>query len=297
MNSYDVVQAYSTDPIIPLLCGYRRFAAYEHGTLREIPFEDTARGRICSFAYREAPIVFVTNTDVLPSVRRLGIESARVVRLPHAVDSARLFRFAAEHRHVRAVGGGDVVFYSPSRQDWVDPDPSFAKGNDRFVRALALIRGAGVSFRAVLTDWGRDAAATRDLVADLSLDDVVEWIEPLRKRLLWQQYLSAHAVVDQFITPAMGGVTFEALALGCRVVTALDMETARDFFGAPPPLFSASDTEEIAAALESVARDPLDVAERGPAARRWFEQYHSADRVVDLETRAYERILAAHGHA
>ena len=33
-REYDLVQAYATDPMLPLLAGYRPYVAFEHGTLR-----------------------------------------------------------------------------------------------------------------------------------------------------------------------------------------------------------------------------------------------------------------------
>jgi glycosyltransferase involved in cell wall biosynthesis len=180
---------------------------------------------------------------------------------------------------------------APSRQDWVDGDPSWAKGNDRAIRALALVRSRGLRCRLLLAEWGRHLDESRRLVADLDLTELVTWVQPLRKRALWDAYLSSHAVLDQFVLPALGGVAFEAMALGRRVITALDRETATTFFGAEPPLLAASDPEEIADAMTKVIEDPLDEAGLGTAAREWFARYHSADRIVDLQASAYRGMV------
>ena len=42
-SHYDVIQAYSTHAIYPLLTGNKPYVAYEHGTLRQIPFQDNER--------------------------------------------------------------------------------------------------------------------------------------------------------------------------------------------------------------------------------------------------------------
>ena len=39
LERYDVIQAYALDPAIPYAAA-QRYVAYEHGTLREIPFEE-----------------------------------------------------------------------------------------------------------------------------------------------------------------------------------------------------------------------------------------------------------------
>ena len=290
LAEYDVVQAYATDPIVPLLAGVP-YVAYEHGTLRETPFQQTATGRICALGYREAGAVLVTNLDVVPAARRLGISENRLVLLPHAVDSDRLLRFADAHAALAPARGDEVVFLSPSRHDWVDGDPSWAKGNDRAIRALASVRARGLDCRLLLVEWGRDVESTRRLVDELELADLVTWMPPLRKRALWKAYLRCHAVLDQFVVPGIGGIAFEAMALGRRVVTALDSEAAARFFGAAPPLLAAAETDEIAEAMAVVILDPLDEAGIGAAGRAWFMRYHSADRIVGLQADAYRRVL------
>lgn len=289
---YDIVQGYSSDPIIPLLARHPAFTAYEHGTLREIPFEDSARGRICALAYREAPVVFVTNSDVLSSARRLGLTESQLVFLPHAVDSGKLFRFADANASLAPKPGQTPTLFSPSRQDWLANDPNYSKGNDRLLHGLRIALDRGASVRLVLVSWGRDLDASRALIAELALDDVVEWVPPMKKSRLWERYLGAHAVVDQFLTPAIGGVTFEAIALGRRVISALDTVTAAKFFGESPPIFSCESAEEIADAIEEIAADLDDTAGRGDALRRWFSTYHSAERIVELQVGAYARLLA-----
>ena len=288
---YDVVQGYALDAILPFLCGIERRSAYEHGTLRAIPFEDSPQGRVCALAFAEARVVFVTNSDVLPAADRLGLDPQRIVFLPHAVDSDRLLQFADEHAvRLAPSRGAEVIFYSPSRQDWRDADPSLSKGNDRLLRAAAQLRDR-YAFRLVLTAWGRDLEASRELVSELGLADRVEWTPLLRKGVLWRRYLAAHAVVDQFRLPAIGGVAFEAMALGRRVVTALDGDMTARFFGATPPVLAAADVDEVAAALEAVLRDPDDDVGLGDAAREWFARFHSARRIVDLQARAYRTLV------
>jgi glycosyltransferase involved in cell wall biosynthesis len=144
----------------------------------------------------------------------------------------------------------------------------------------------------VLVEWGKDLDASRNLIAELDLADYVEWLAPMRKRDLWKQYLRSHAVIDQFLTPAIGGVTFEAMALGRRVITALDPVVTEEFFGATPPVFISQTTNQIAEALCRVAADPDDCAGVGEAARDWFRRYHSAERIIDLQVDAYSRMLA-----
>src|SRR5262249_40946583 len=96
LSHYDIVQGYAIDGLIPMMHGVKNFSCYEHGTLREIPFENNLTGLICRFSFQRAPAVFITNSDVLPSVERLGLRNDRVFYLPHAFDDVKLRSFRRE---------------------------------------------------------------------------------------------------------------------------------------------------------------------------------------------------------
>lgn len=293
LDHYDIVQGYASDPIVPLLAGKRAFTAYEHGTLRDLPFADDTLGKVISIGFRSAPVTFVTNLDVPPRARLLGIPDERIVCLPHAVDDAAIAPPPTPGSPPpRPPACGPVRLLAPARQDWVDGDPRSSKGNDVFLRGLAEAVERGVQVQATLVDWGRDTGASRALCTELGLDEHIEWVGLLDKLALRRRFLEVHCVVDQFALPAFGSVTFEALALGCRVLTRLDAEAAAAFFGEAPPLLRAATPGEVADALELLAGDLADESGRGAAAAAWFERHHSSERIVELQVDAYRRVLA-----
>jgi glycosyltransferase involved in cell wall biosynthesis len=181
------------------------------------------------------------------------------------------------------------MFFHPARQDWLLADPSMIKGNDRLVRAFARISRAHSSARLVMIAWGRDLEATRDLIKSLGVDGKIRWLDPMRKQDLWRTYLSCHAVLDQFVLPSFGGVTFEALALGCRVITNVDFGAAERFFSKAPPIYSASSEAEIYQMLEKIILDRNDHAGVGDAGAEWIGKYHSAERIVELQLEIYRK--------
>jgi glycosyltransferase involved in cell wall biosynthesis len=137
--------------------------------------------------------------------------------------------------------------------------------------------------------WGRDLDATRDLIKSLGIESKIRWLDPMRKQDLWRTYLSSHAVLDQFVLPSFGGVTFEALALGCRVITNVDSGAAERFFSKAPPVYSASSETEIYEMLERIILDRNDLAGVGDAGAEWIKQYHSAERIVELQLEIYRK--------
>jgi len=249
-DHFDVIQAYSIDGAWPLL-DHRPYVAYEHGTLRAIPFQDNDTGRLAATVFLGASHVFVTNIDCVAAAKRLGVLPNRVTPLPHAFDDKKLIDFAKKNAEVRPPDDC-ILFFHPARHDWGDADPSLVKGNDRLMRAFATVCRETPQARLVMIAWGRDLDASRELVRSLDIEDKVQWLAPMRKPDLWRTYLSSHAVLDQFVLASFGGVTFEALALGKRVITNVDFATAGKFFSEAPPILSASTEDQIADALRKI---------------------------------------------
>ncbi|WP_420965102.1 glycosyltransferase [Bradyrhizobium sp. B120] len=288
---YDIIQGYAIDGLIPMINGVKNFCCYEHGTLREIPFENNLTGVICRISFQRAPAVFVTNSDVLPSVERLGLKKDRVVYLPHAFDNHKLRAFRDAHPELSPPTGGPVTFFSPSRHHWKRGNSSWLKGNDVIIRAAAEVARETRNFKLVFVEWGQEVADSKDLIEELGLTELVEWIPTMSKRELWQHYCASHAVVDQFVVPALGGVGFETMALGVRLISAIDKQQTALFFGQEPPLLAASNVAECAARMREVIQDPLDTQGRGQAASQWMSTFHSAERIVALQCKAYGNLL------
>ena len=290
LASYDIVQGYSIDGIIPLAAGHTHFCCYEHGTLRDIPFEQTLLGLICRLSYKKAPCVFITNSDVIPSAKRLGLERSRLHFLPHAFDEKKLFSFREDNPDL-APPVDRIQVFCPSRHHWKSGETSWRKGNDVLLRGAALVAATNRNFCLTLVEWGQEVDLSKELIEQLQIADLVEWVQPMGKRDLWHSYCTSHAVVDQFVLPALGGVGFEALALGRRLISRIDEPQLSAFFGKSPPVMNASSPVEVASALQAVIEDAADRTGLGKAGRNWIERFHSAERIVGIQALAYKSLL------
>lgn len=290
-SAFDLVVGYATAPIFPMLAG-RPYCAFEHGTLRELPFHPDAQGRMTALAYARARCVFVTNSDCLDNARSLA--GARALPLPHPFD---------EDRAVRAVGvddlrstlqrelGADVLAFFPTRQDWVEGDGFADKANDRFFQALARLRRDGLRVGVVCCEWGRNVAQSKGLLRALELEDCIKWVAPMGIVRYERHVLACDFVVDQFLLGAFGGVTFRALAAGRPVLTWLCEDEVARSFGTSPPIINCQTTDEIVDALGRVLRDRDELRRIGTAARAWVKQYHSGHATVTTQLRAYARVI------
>jgi len=235
--------------------------------------------------------VLITNSDYVIAKPRLEFEEGRRYYLPHPMEDELLETYRKKHGKPLSEDG-NVRFFSPARQDWQANDPSLSKGNDRVVQAVANLKKEGIeNIRVTFVDWGRDADATRELISKLDVEEQFRWTRPLAKGDLWKAYLASHAVIDQFFLDAFGGVTYEALALGRRVITRDDGKANVQFFeGNPPPLLSAASVREITARMREVANDPADSKAVGLASREWITEMHSAHRIADIIGQVFDHV-------
>lgn len=288
---YDIVLAYSTDGILAMSGADVPYFTYEHGTLRSIPFENTTIGRLCATSYRLCNQLMVTNLDNLRKPTELGMEPKQVVNLPHAIDDRKLLGYRQLHRHLQPEQHDQPLFLCPARHDWGEEDPSLMKGNDKFLRAVKLLNDLGYRPRIILFDWGRHVEKSKRLISDLEIGELISWVKPMKKADLWKCYFTCHAIVDQFSIPAFGGVTFEGLTFGKRVITYIDKELSKEFFGEAPPLFNCANPDDIAVAMLKIINDPEDKLGVGRNAEEWARQYHSSQRILNLQLNAFKEVL------
>lgn len=282
-HEYDIVQGYSTDPIFPLVYGKRPYIGFEHGTLRDIPFEPTAQGRTTAIAYALADGVFITNGDCLVSVPKLHIQSA--APMLHAVDERKFDRIGrgAEDWHRRY----DVryLFLCPLRHDWK------IKGTDIYLRALPMLaQRLGRTFKLLVTSWGTEVEASKKLIRELGVEDLVCWMDPIPRRRLIEIQKSIDVVFDQIALPCFGGTAPDAIAAGVPVLMSYDPRSTEWIVSEPAPILTAWTVDDVVAqtlrALDPAWR--VDYVER---ARRWTREQHSYRRVVAGHLAMYRKVL------
>ena len=283
---YDVVQAYGIHPILLLLAGGGRpFVSFEHGTLRELPFEDDWYGRLLSLAYRTTGKLIITNPDVIASARRLELDNTTFI--PHPVDEEKYRPAPSELRAQLEAEGWDFVLVAPSRHDWK------IKGTDRMLRGFAeLVRNRPRAL-LLLFEWGLELDRSHELIRELRVDGNVRWSLPLPKLRLIDTYRGADLVLDQFEIGTFGAIAPEAMACGAPVLMAFEPEIHGWCFEEPPPVVAARSAEEIGAALTRLAQDDGERARLGRAGREWVERYHGWRLVVDRQLALYEELMGA----
>ncbi|CAN1209696.1 Glycosyl transferase group 1 [Tumidithrix helvetica PCC 7403] len=290
-EQYDIIQGYSTDPIWPLLAG-KKYFAFEHGTLREIPFHNTTQGRITAISYSEAQHVFVTNSDCLENAHYLAGE--RVSYLNHPYDE----------NHGVAVSGwqelrqqlcqqlnADFLFFFPTRQDWVIGTGYADKSNDVFLKAFCRLRLLGHKVGMVCCRWGKNVQDSIHFLQENQCADYVLWQEPMGTVQFERTVKACHVVVDQFKLGSFGGVMFKAMAVGAPICTYLnEAEILRQYDRSPPVLNCQTDVQIVQAIEEAIAC-PERLHHLSQSAKQWIDKYHSSKSTVQTQLQQYKLLL------
>ena len=275
LKKYDFVIGYALDGIYPLLLGVP-YAAFEHGTIREIPYEETSRGRLCKLTYRMANHCFVTNIDCIDSAKYLSPERFTVINHPFDETVACSYPKQSDLRN-RLLFKLDASFliFHPTRQDWKVGTGPADKANDAFWRAIGLLRTNGVKVGVVCTKWGKNVPESVRLIHELGIQPHVEWIDPQATLPILAMCAAADLVADQFSLGAFGGILPKALACGTPVLTYLERGRTEGIFAESPPVLNCRTVEEIVFQVELAYGDKDFLEALAAEGARWVANYHS----------------------
>jgi glycosyltransferase involved in cell wall biosynthesis len=303
LQLYPLVQAYSLDPIYPMLNDPSQpLICFEHGTMREFPFEESARGRLYSLALAMAERVFITNADCNRSAERLRLRNYTFV--PHPVDE-ELYRPADSPlgERLRREHDAEFVFVAPARHHWKHCPPglenSWFKRNDILIRALGRFFATRPSVQAVVVffEWGEEVQLSKALIDDCGFTSRVRW-EPIASKPVMREYYNAADIVfDQFNDGigTFGTVVPESLASGKPVILNYKEDLHHWCFPDLPPALNAASE---AAIVDHVVRLLDDEAYRralGARGREWFVKYHSSKVVARTMIDVYLDIAERRG--
>jgi glycosyltransferase involved in cell wall biosynthesis len=289
---YDVVIGYSTDGIVPLAVGKRPYIAYEHGTIRALPFEDNTDGRLCALTYSRADLSFITNCDTVIAAGKLQLEDYRFV--PHPINEhvvAAPEPGSLRQQLCRDLGADFLVFH-PSRQHWeAQRHPSWEKGNDIFLKGFArFVKTAHPRAAAILVDWGKTVAESRALIKDLGIADHVLWIPPQNAAGMAAYIKACDVLADQFFLGAWGSTMPRALYLGTPAIIYVTESIHRWCFSDMPPIVNADSSDTVHAGLCRLADEGYR-RELGAAGRAWYDQNHSNKIITEGFSRAIRDVL------
>ena len=286
----DVLIGAGLEAVLPMvLAPEKPRIAFEHGTMREFPFEDSSWGRMLAFAYTQADACIITNPDCLASAKKLGLTNYRF--MPHPVDYKHTAPAAPSSLRRRLQIGDRPLLFAPARHDWD------IKANQELIRGFAdFVASTGNrDARLLLLQWGNDIRKSRSLLRKLNVSDQVIWQPVMSGKAFCDALRSSDVVLDQFGLGVFGSTVPQALAAGKPVITSYDPDKNDWAFPVAAPLFRASTAKEIAEHLRQLVGDVEKRQAAGLASSRWFEKYHSPARVAGILEEIIESVRSEQG--
>ncbi len=294
LSYYDLVHAYATDGIYPLLAE-KPYVAYEHGTIRNIPFEDTTQGRLCAITYKNANHVCITNADNIESAKKLGLNNYTFV--PHPINEEFLApdeKSGILRSSIRKEFDSDFVVFHPSRQHWEQQrHPDWEKGNDIFIRGFArFIKEVNPNAAAVFVEWGKFVDKSKSLLEELNITDRVMWIPPQPNRKMIRYIHATDLLADQFYLGAFGSTMPKALACGRPAMLYLNEEIHNWCFDEMPPVINTRTDREVFEGLKKLYADKAWRHQLVEDGKTWYRKYHSNDVILHRLLQCYEKALS-----
>ena len=294
---YDVVVGYSVEGVYPMLAGKRPYGVYEHGTIRNIPFQPGAAGRLCALSYSLADVSFITNCDNIVAAERLGLSNSRFV--PHPVNEDVHVDERAEDLRLRLRRrlNSDFIVFHPSRQHWEQRrHPDWEKGNDIFIKGFArFVEEVDPRAAGVFVEWGQKVDESKALLRDLGVAERVLWIPPQPNVSMIRYIVACDLVADQFYLGAFGSTMPKALLHGCPAMLYLEEQRHRWCLPEMPPVVNARTPQEVFAGLKHLY-DDVDYRRRLiETGRRWYDRYHSNRVIAETFSDAFRDLLLAGG--
>lgn len=284
-SHYDLIVAYATAPMLPMLARKRPYVGYEHGTLRDFTLADSGEARLTALAYNQADHVFITNGDCLEYARKIGVK--RYTGMVHPIDD-RMIRSMQDDGELRRHHRARYIFLCTLRHDWA------VKGTDKYIRALPLLAREIDDFVLLMTRWGAQVPDSMELARNLGVAERIHWIDPQPKRALARMQKSVDLQFDQIALPHFGSTAPEAMAAGVPVIMSYEPRSTEWIIPEPAPILSAWTVEDIVRGVKT-ALDPAWREDYRSRAAAWVERWHSSARLVEKHLQVYGTIL--HGQS
>lgn len=289
---YDIIMAYSTDGILPLLAR-SNYMCLEHGTLRDIPFAPDNQGRKTALCYHLADHVFVTNADCLDNAGKLTSDD-KLSFINHPYDEDHGLNqggWKVLRRQLMDTLDAQFLFFFPTRHDWIKGKGYADKANDIFLNAFVKLRKQGYNVGAVCCSWGNNVKESKALLKGADCSKHVLWKEPMGTIAFETTGLACHLLVDQFKLGSFGGIMFKAMATGIPVCTYLNVKEMLERYEEVPPALNCSTCDEIVERVKQGIENPSVLRTLGVQSRGWIKKYYNSADTVRIQLEVFEKIL------
>ncbi|MED7787548.1 hypothetical protein [Francisella sp. 19X1-34] len=275
-NYYDLIIGYGIEGIYPLLLG-EKYIAFEHGTIRNLPFQNTPLGFVTRVTYEHANHVIITNADNLLAAQNLKLKKYTFV--PHPINEEPLIKISNDYEDLHSRYNTDFIAFHPSRQHWEKDvrHPDWEKGNDIFIEGFAkFVRDVNSQAKAILISWGLKVEDSKSLIESLGIQDNIIWLKPKGTYEMTRTILGIDLLADQFYLGAFGSTAPRAWLCSKPSMLYLNEDMHEWCFDEMPINIQAKSPEDVFDGLKYIYSCVVDNKhEFGEKSREWYKKHHS----------------------
>jgi len=280
-DNYDIVIGYGIDGLLPLLAG-KKYIAFEHGTLRNLPYQDDGIGLRTLLSYKYAEGVIITNADNVKSAKKLELKNYMFI--PHPINEDPLERIDTSNiENLYKKYNTNFIVFHPSRQHWEDRrHPDWEKGNDIYIRGFAkFVKDVNPKAKSIFVSWGQKVEESKQLIKNLDIEKNIIWIKPQHNFNMIKIILSSDLVADQFYLGAFGSTMPKALLCSKPSMLYLD-DTLHDWcFEEMPPILNTKDEVDVFKVLKKLYKDKEYSNQLKVDSKAWYDKYHSNELILN----------------
>ena len=172
----------------------------------------------------------------------------------------------------------------------------FKKGLDLLIPAFDALRRRLPGAQLVIAGPENDGYGrkVRGWVRERGLESAVHFVGSLEGADVAQAYVDADVFALPSYTENFGMTVAEAMACGLPVVISDQVNIHAEVSGAEAGLVTGCDAGEVAAALESLLRDPDRCRAMGEAGRRLVQRRFAWPAIVGQLTSEYQKVIDRH---
>ena len=254
------------------------YYCYEHGTIRDFPYQNNLFGRLVYQSYKNCKHLFITNCDAIKDARKIGIENFSF--MPHPINED--IPTQIEKKNMNAIleilkNKSCITIFHPPRQHWSKEkrNPNLDKGNDIFWDALKKLLDEGVDFYCIAIQWGDSMVQTNNLIDKHGIREKVKFIKPLCHYDFIRVLNCVDCVADQFFLGAFGSLAPKALMHNKPVLINYNYNFHDWVFDNHPPFINCKNSFDIYQNIlnfdKNAKFNSVD----------WYQKNHSSDVIIN----------------
>ena len=244
----------------------------EHGTLREYVFAPFRQSRESKLGYINSNMIFITNQDSLPSIKKLNYPESNVLCIPHPNLDQKFPDLRAERLSKRNEIIEKPRILIPARHTYGNA-VDMGKGTEVILGAVVELIDKFPQIVVEFIEWGNDLGSSKKFLDENCDSELnIRWSKLKSRPLLRKSMSSSSIVIDQMKIRAYGALTADALGLGVPVITAHSCTNDMNFFGSCAPVLTAASQMEIVQQVTSILNAPDQFERTLITNAAWYDQ-------------------------